>query len=85
MIKKRWRFAVALAAASLLATGCSGSTSESDGPVTLTYWDFLDPSQDNPRAKALKERFQASAVGSRACSRSTSRYSRAPRKSRCRQ
>jgi ABC-type glycerol-3-phosphate transport system substrate-binding protein len=55
MIKKRWRFAVALAAASLLATGCSGSTSESDGPVTLTYWDFLDPSQDNPRAKALKE------------------------------
>jgi multiple sugar transport system substrate-binding protein len=23
--------------------------------VTLTYWDFLDPSQDNPRAKALKE------------------------------
>ena len=56
MIKKRWRFAVALAAAaSLLATGCSGSPSESDGPVTLTYWDFLDPSQDNPRAKALKE------------------------------
>src|SRR4029450_13672152 len=29
--------------------------SESEGPVTLTYWDFLDPSQDNPRAKALKE------------------------------
>ena len=56
MIKKRWRFVVALAAAvSLLAAGCSGSPSESDGPVTLTYWDFLDPSQDNPRAKALKE------------------------------
>src|SRR4029450_8542195 len=57
MIKKRWRFPVALAgAARLLATGCSGSASESEGPVTLTYWDFLDPSQDNPRAKALKEK-----------------------------
>ena len=56
MIKKRWRLAVALAAAaSLLATGCSASASKSDGPVTLTYWDFLDPSQDNPRSKALKE------------------------------
>src|SRR5918997_1992922 len=56
MIKKPWRFAVALAAAaSLLATGCSGSASESQGPVTLTYWDFLDPSQDNPRSKALKQ------------------------------
>jgi ABC-type glycerol-3-phosphate transport system substrate-binding protein len=56
MIRKRWRFAVVLAAAViLLATGCSGSPSESGGPVTLTYWDFLDPSQDNPRAKALKE------------------------------
>ena len=56
MIKKRWSFVVALVAAvSLLAAGCSGSPSESDGPVTLTYWDFLDPSQDNPRAKALKE------------------------------
>jgi ABC-type glycerol-3-phosphate transport system substrate-binding protein len=56
MIMKRWSFVVALAAAvSFLAAGCSGSPSESGGPVTLTYWDFLDPSQDNPRAKALKE------------------------------
>jgi ABC-type glycerol-3-phosphate transport system substrate-binding protein len=56
MIIKRWGFVVALVAgASLLAAGCSGSSSESGGPVTLTYWDFLDPSQDNPRAKALKE------------------------------
>ena len=56
MIMKRWSFVVALAAAvSLLAAGCSGSPSKSGGPVTLTYWDFLDPSQDNPRAKALKE------------------------------
>jgi ABC-type glycerol-3-phosphate transport system substrate-binding protein len=56
MVRKRWRLAVVLAAAAiLLATGCSGSASESGGRVTLTYWDFLDPSQDNPRAKALKE------------------------------
>ena len=56
MINKRRRLALALAAAaSLLATACSGSPSASDGPVTLTYWDFLDPSQDNPRSKALKE------------------------------
>ncbi len=56
MIKKRWSFAVATAAAaSLLFAGCSASPSESQGPVTLTYWDFLDPSQDNPRSKALKE------------------------------
>jgi ABC-type glycerol-3-phosphate transport system substrate-binding protein len=56
MVKKRWSFVVALVAAvSLLAAGCSGSPSGSGGPVTLTYWDFLDPSQDNPRAKALKE------------------------------
>jgi multiple sugar transport system substrate-binding protein len=26
----------------------------SAGPVTITYWDFLDPSQDNPRSNALK-------------------------------
>ena len=56
MIKKRSSLVVGVAAAvSLLAAGCSGSASESDGPVTLTYWDFLDPSQDNPRSKALKE------------------------------
>src|SRR4029450_6346683 len=56
MIIKRWGFVVALVAVvSLLAAGCSGASSDSDGPVTLTYWDFLDPSQDNPRAKALKE------------------------------
>jgi multiple sugar transport system substrate-binding protein len=26
----------------------------SAGPATITYWDFLDPSQDNPRSIALK-------------------------------
>jgi ABC-type glycerol-3-phosphate transport system substrate-binding protein len=56
MIKKKSCFAVAMGiAASLLAAGCSAPASESKGPVTLTYWDFLDPTQDNPRAKALKE------------------------------
>ncbi|RSM74685.1 ABC transporter substrate-binding protein [Actinoplanes sp. ATCC 53533] len=56
MIIKQRGFVVALVAVvSLLAAGCSGSSSDSGGPVTLTYWDFLDPSQDNPRAKALKE------------------------------
>lgn len=56
MIKKRWSVVMALVAVvSLLAAGCSGSPSGSGGPVTLTYWDFLDPSQDNPRAKALKK------------------------------
>lgn len=56
MINKRWGFAVAIAAAaSLLVGGCAASPSGSNGPVTITYWDFLDPSQDNPRSKALKE------------------------------
>lgn len=53
--------AVALAAA--LLTGCSGSSGDSgknndDGPVTLTYWDFMDPSQNNPRAAALKQNLE---------------------------
>lgn len=59
MKKKPWAFVVALVAlVSLLAAGCAGGSSGSGGsggPVTLKYWDFLDPSQDNPRAKALKE------------------------------
>ncbi len=59
MITKRWSYATAVAAAAaVVLSGCSASSSEpsaSDGPVTLTYWDFLDPSQDNPRSNALKE------------------------------
>ena len=62
MINKRWGFAATAAvAAGILLVGCSGSSTPSeseatsDEPVTLTYWDFLDPSQDNPRAKALKD------------------------------
>ncbi|BAS12641.1 multiple sugar-binding protein [Arthrobacter sp. Hiyo8] len=54
--------AVALAAA--LLTGCSssnpgdaGNNSEA-GPVTLTYWDFMDPSQNNPRSAALKQNIE---------------------------
>jgi ABC-type glycerol-3-phosphate transport system substrate-binding protein len=56
MIKKRWGLALVTAVSvSLALSGCSPSTSESEGPVTLRYWDFLDPSQDNARSKALKE------------------------------
>lgn len=58
MFNKRWGLALAsTAAAGLLLSGCSGSTASEDpnAPVTLTYWDFLDPSQDNPRSNALKE------------------------------
>lgn len=58
MRKTHWGVtAVAVAAVTILA-GCastSGDTGTSDGPVTLTYWDFIDPSQDNARSKALQE------------------------------
>lgn len=58
MTNKRWSLALAGAlTAGLLLSGCSGSPAavDPDEPVTLTYWDFLDPSQDNPRSNALKE------------------------------
>ncbi|GLK16624.1 ABC transporter substrate-binding protein [Herbiconiux flava] len=60
MINKRWGLTLAsLTMAGLLLAGCSASSdsgsADSAGPVTLTYWDFLDPSQDNPRSNALKE------------------------------
>ncbi|MGV2985735.1 ABC transporter substrate-binding protein [Microbacterium sp. AGC85] len=57
MIRKRWSTAIVGAmAASVMLAGCTADTEpESQGPVTLTYWDFLDPSQDNPRSSALKE------------------------------
>lgn len=56
MIKKRWGLALVTAVvAGLALSGCSPSASEPKGPVTLNYWDFLDPSQANPRSKALKE------------------------------
>ncbi|MCR2816853.1 ABC transporter substrate-binding protein [Microbacterium jiangjiandongii] len=58
MIRKQWRFPLAGAAiVSLGLTGCAGGGEDpaSDGPVTITYWDFLDPSQDNPRSNALAE------------------------------
>ena len=58
MIKKRWSLALAfVAAGAVLLSGCAPTpdSSNSDGPVTLNYWDFIDPTQDNPRAQALKE------------------------------
>ncbi len=68
MITKRWSIALgAVAAASLMLSACapaddtggSGGGEGSDGPVTLTYWDFLDPSQDNPRSNALRDNIAA--------------------------
>jgi ABC-type glycerol-3-phosphate transport system substrate-binding protein len=68
MIKKRWSLALTtIAAASLLLSACAptddsgggGDNGGSSGPVTLTYWDFLDPSQDNPRSNALKDNIAA--------------------------
>jgi multiple sugar transport system substrate-binding protein len=60
MNKKRWSTIIAVAAvAATVLAGCSATPSsqpaKSHGPVTLSYWDFIDPTQDNPRAKALKE------------------------------
>lgn len=60
--------AVATAASAMLVlAGCSGasdpassgSPAANDGPVTLTYWDFIDPSQDNARSIALRENVAA--------------------------
>ncbi|MET0716344.1 MAG: extracellular solute-binding protein, partial [Mycetocola sp.] len=59
MIRKQWSLVFAtVAVATVALAGCSGGGDEpeaSQGPVTITYWDFLDPSQDNPRSNALKE------------------------------
>lgn len=65
MKTKRWALALgATVAAGAMLAGCSGAGTdaaddEPQGPVTLTYWDFLDPSQDNPRANALSENIAA--------------------------
>lgn len=60
MTTKRWGFAPAAAAmAVILLGGCSAPAPEPEGPVTLTYWDFLDPSQDNPRSNALEANIAA--------------------------
>jgi multiple sugar transport system substrate-binding protein len=68
MIKKRWSIALGtVATAALLLTACApaddsgsgGGSGEDGGPVTLTYWDFLDPSQDNPRSNALRDNIAA--------------------------
>lgn len=56
-----------MASAMLVLAGCSGTpdtasssgATSGDGPVTLTYWDFIDPSQDNARSIALRENVAA--------------------------
>ncbi len=58
MTKKRWPIVLGvLAVSAMLLAGCSTTTAskpqESQGPVTLTYWDFIDPTQANPRSQAL--------------------------------
>jgi ABC-type glycerol-3-phosphate transport system substrate-binding protein len=57
MINQRWAGLALVTAtvAGVLLSGCAPSSSSSQGPVTLSYWDFIDPSQDNPRSKALKQ------------------------------
>ena len=37
------------------AAPSGAAPSGASGPVTLIYWDFIDPGQDNLRAKALKQ------------------------------
>ena len=64
MITKRWSIALgSITAAVLLLSACAPADDSGDntdgGPVTLTYWDFLDPSQDNPRANALRDNIAA--------------------------
>lgn len=68
MTKKRWSLALgAVAAVTLLMSACApaddsgGGDADRDtgGPVTLAYWDFLDPSQDNPRSNALRDNIAA--------------------------
>ena len=53
-MKKTQRCAAILVAAALAFAGCAAGPSEStNGKISLTYWDFIDPSQDSARSKAL--------------------------------
>ncbi|MBU2670194.1 sugar ABC transporter substrate-binding protein [Actinoplanes bogorensis] len=63
MRRLRSVFAAVTAVLTVAAAGaCAGPTDDTagaGGKVTLTYWDFIDPSQDNARSKALKENIDA--------------------------
>ncbi|MGC4996237.1 MULTISPECIES: extracellular solute-binding protein [unclassified Streptomyces] len=51
-----------VASLALTATACGGSDdgdSKSDGPVTLTWWDTSNATNEAPTYKALVEQFQA--------------------------
>lgn len=58
---RTWKLAASALIAVALAAGCSGGGGEtaSEGPVTITYWTFIDPNQDNPRSIALKANMEA--------------------------
>jgi len=61
MRKTQWGVLAVATAAALVLTGCTAPAGDGgqDEDVTLTYWDFIDPSQDNARSVALKENIEA--------------------------
>ena len=66
---RRAAIAATTALAFAAATGCSAPSENSNDPspdtssptdaVTLTMWDFIDPSQDNARSEALRANIEA--------------------------
>ncbi|GMA22559.1 hypothetical protein GCM10025864_03180 [Luteimicrobium album] len=64
MKRTRALVAVAVTAAVVALAACSPADDSdggdgSGGKTTLTYWDFIDPTQDNARSEALKENVAA--------------------------
>ncbi|MFI5682442.1 extracellular solute-binding protein [Streptomyces sp. NPDC051636] len=48
-----------VASLALTATACGGSDSKSDGPVTITWWDTSNATNEAPTYQALVEQFEA--------------------------
>lgn len=66
---RKW-ISAGLAVGLLALAGCGGSPAkpqpgpapggtDSQGPVTITYWDFVDPKAEGPRSKALADNLKA--------------------------